>query len=356
MSGIQIDGAYGEGGGQVLRTCLALSALTGQRLELVNIRAGRPKPGLRPQHLAAVRATAALCNAQVEGDFIHSQDLWFEPSSPPIGGEYRIDVRDVTKGGSAGSVTLIAHTIFLPLSFSAMESKVTLCGGTHVPWSPSFSHFNDVYIPTITRAGVKMTAQIKTWGWYPIGGGEFEIRIQPISRLEKLVWTERESLEKVSGVAAVTNLPSHIPQRMASRSSSILHSAGIPCQITPLRERGLGPGAGIFLTANYTHGKVGFSSLGRKGLPSEKVAENVCATFLTFHNDSHKAAVDPYLADQLILPLALADGVSEFTTTRISQHTLTNSYVIQQFLGNTIRIDSQGDGGTIIIEGIGYHV
>ncbi|MBN1318793.1 MAG: RNA 3'-phosphate cyclase [Anaerolineales bacterium] len=356
MDSIQIDGSYGEGGGQVLRTCLALSALTGRPLELVNIRAGRPKPGLRPQHLAAVRAVAALCDAIVEGDFIPSQALFFKPSMPPVGGEYWIDVRDVTQGGSAGSVTLIAHTLYLPLSFSTDESRVTLCGGTHVPWSPPFHHLDGVFIPAVARMGIDMAAQIKTWGWYPVGGGEIEVQIRPIDGLEKLVWTERGRLERVTGVSAVTNLPSHIPQRMASRCSSILGSAKIPCQITPLRERGPGPGAGIFLTAEYDRGRVGFSSIGRKGKPSEKVAEEICNDLLAFHNANQELAIDPYLADQLILPMALANGESVFTTNRISQHALTNSYVIRQFLDNFIGIERQGDGGTITIEGIGYHV
>jgi RNA 3'-terminal phosphate cyclase (ATP) len=282
--------------------------------------------------------------------------LTFEPSSSPVGGEYRIDVRDVVQGGSAGSVTLIAHTLFLPLSFAAVPSQVTLCGGTHVPWSPPFHHLDDVFIPAMVRAGVKMSAQIKTWGWYPVGGGEIVLQIQPAGQLEKLVWTERGQLQQVTGVAAVTNLPSHIPQRMASRGSSILHSAGISCQITPLRERGPGPGAGIFITAEYTNGRVGFSSIGRKGKPSEKVAKEVCNEFLSYHNANNEPAVDSYLADQMILPLALAGGESVFSTNRITRHTLTNSYVIQQFLGNSIRVNDQGDGGIITIEGIGYHV
>lgn len=356
MDTLHIDGAYGEGGGQVLRTSLTLSALTGRPFELDNIRANRPRPGLRPQHLTAVRAVASICGADVQGDEIDSQMLLFRPSVRPAGGSYRIDVRDAAMGGSAGAITLIAQTLYLPLSFASEPSGVTLCGGTHVPWSPPFHHFSEVFQPAMARLGLGISTELITWGWYPEGGGEILLEIQPVNRLRNLVWTERGDLERVTGVAAVTNLPSHIPQRMSSRCSSILRTAGINCQITPLRERGPGAGAGIFITAEYTHGSLGFSSIGKKGKASELVAEEACEELFKHHNAALAPAVDAHLADQLILPMALASGESIISTSLISNHTKTNSYVIKQFLENSIEIEQRGDGGIIFVKGIDYHV
>ena len=205
MQAVQIDGSFGEGGGQILRSSLTLSLLTGRPLELVNIRAGRSKPGLRPQHLTAVRAVAAIGEAQLQGDAIHSQYLKFRPTTTPAAGEYHFDVRDVAKGGSAGSMTLIAQTILVPLAFAGQSSRVTLCGGTHVSWSPSFHYLQHVFLPAVKRCGLKTRAKLNTWGWYPVGQGEMELAVHPIQELKSLFWSEPGNLERVSGVARVAH-------------------------------------------------------------------------------------------------------------------------------------------------------
>jgi len=353
METIQIDGSYGEGGGQVLRTSLALAALTGRPLEIVHIRAGRTKPGLRPQHLTAVRAAAAICAAEVRGDALNSQRLIFRPSrsSAGAGGDYCFDVRDTAQGGSAGSMTLVAQTVLLPLALAGLPSQVTLLGGTHVPWSPPFHFMRNVFLPVAGRVGLRAKAKLQTWGWYPVGKGEFSLAIQPSPGLSKLEWTERGELVRVTGVAAATNLPAHIPQRMADRARNLLRDAGIPSQIRPVRERGPAAGAGIFLTAEYANGPAGFAALGRRGRPAEKVAQDACAGLLRHH--AGDAPVDRHLADQLILPLALAAGESAFRTGQITPHTLTNIHIVQQFLDISIRVEHKGDGGLILITGHG---
>lgn len=352
---VRIDGSYGEGGGQVLRTSLVLSALTGRPVEIAGIRAGRKKPGLRPQHLTAVRALAAICAAELRGDAINSQELAFRPGSRPSGGDYVFDVTDAARGGSAGAVTLIAQAVLLPLAFSTGSSRVTLRGGTHVPWSPPFHYLRDVFLPVVGRIGCRAKARLNGWGWYPIGQGEVELGIEPSRGMTNLQWTERGELAQVTGEAAVTNLPAHIPQRMASRANNLLRGAGLTARVEALRAKGAAAGAGIFLTADYANGPAGFSALGRRGLPAEKVAEGACETFFEHHQDV-AAAVDPFLADQLVVPLALAAGDSAYTTSKITQHTLTSIHIVRQFLETGIEVERRGEGGTVRISGVGYHV
>jgi RNA 3'-terminal phosphate cyclase (ATP) len=356
MKAIEVDGSIGEGGGGILRTSLALAVLTGRPLEVVNIRAARPKPGLRPQHLTAVRAVAMICAAERRGDALNSQRLVFRPGGPPVGGDYRFDVADAARGGSAGAMTLIAQAILLPLAFASRPSRVTLLGGTHVPWSPPFHYFRDVFLPAVNRLGLKAESSLKSWGWYPVGRGEFDLSVRPSHRLGGQEWIDRGELTQVTGVAAVTNLPAHIPQRMANRAHNLLQAAGYAGRIKPLRERGPAAGAGIFLTTEYTGGLAGFSALGRRGKPAEKVAEEVCNDLLRHHQDEAASAIDPHLADQLILPLALAAGDSAFTTSQITGHTSTTIQLVRQFLDAQIQVESRGKGGTIRIKGIGYHV
>ena len=347
---LEIDGSQGEGGGQVLRTCLSLAALTGRPFHLHHIRANRRQPGLRPQHLTAVRAVAAICQAQVAGDFLNATTLEFHPQSQPQAGHYTFDVTQAAAGGSAGAATLIFQAVLWPLLFAANPSHLTLRGGTHVPFSPPFHYLTEVFGPAAARLGAKFTAELSAWGWYPVGGGEVTAVIHPARQLNAATFRRAANRPLfVHGVAAVTNLPAHIPQRMANRAENLLRQARLPVQVTAVRERGTGPGAGIVLWLPYA----GFTSLGRKGLPADKVAETAVAECLAFVDNG--ADVDKRLADQLLLPLALAQGRSQFTTDQITQHTLTNAALLRDWLDVTVVIDGRlGQPGTIIIDGAGY--
>ncbi|HEY9849977.1 MAG TPA: RNA 3'-terminal phosphate cyclase [Leptolyngbyaceae cyanobacterium] len=335
---IEIDGSYGEGGGQVLRTSVSLSAITGEAIRIQNIRAGRPKPGLAAQHLTSVRAAATICQSELRGDKLGSQMLEFIPSSPVKAGNYTFDVSDAREGGSAGTITLVLQTILLPLALATGNSQVTLRGGTHVAFSPPFTYIEEVYLPMIGRMGVQASASLKAWGWYPKGGGEVELQVNGGHQLRGINLLERGSLQQLRGVAIVTQLPSHIPNRMALRAENFLQEeANLKAKITPLRKRGIGQGAGIFLTAEYQNNLAGFSAVGRPGLPSEKVAEMACEEFLDFHEKV--APVDVHLADQLLLPAALASENSQYRVAEISQHLTTNAWVIQKFGLAQINID-----------------
>lgn len=343
-----IDGSQGEGGGQVLRTSLSLSALTARPFTLINIRANRSKPGLRPQHVTAVHAAAALCDAQLKGAGLNSQTLEFHPQTRPKGGDYRFDVADAAQGGSAGSVMLVLQALLWPLLFAGEPSHLSLHGGTHVPFSPPYHYLAEVAAPAFARFGADFSLNLVDWGWYPAGGGVVTAVIQPITHLQAVEFAPVPA-HKVSGVAAVTNLPAHIPQRLARRADNLLRQAGFAADVRPLRERGRGPGAGLVLWLP----QAGFTSLGRKGLPADKVAETAVADLLAFVDN--KVAVDKYLADQLLIPMALGNGRSTLTTNRLTQHTLTNAHLLRQWLDVPITITGDlGQPAQIEVSGIHY--
>lgn len=328
---IVIDGAHGEGGGQVLRTSLTLSILTQTAVEIQHIRAGRPKPGLAAQHLTAVRAAQAICSASVSGDEIGSQWLRFRPSSSPRGGEYAFDVAQAREAGSAGAISLVLQTVLVPLALAAGPSHLVLRGGTHVPWSPSFHYLTDVYLPALSRLGIDVNLELSQWGFYPAGGGEVKAHITGgVSSPRPLTMTECGKAHRIWGTAVASNLPSHIPQRMANRARNLLTQAGLKADIEAQRVRGAGPGAVIVLAMEDENGaRAGFSAYGRKGLPAEQVAEAVVRDLL--RHRQREAPVDMHLADQLICPLALATRPSAFTTCRITEHLRTNMWVVEQF-------------------------
>jgi len=327
---LQIDGSYGEGGGQILRTSLSLAAITGQPISINRIRANRSKPGLAIQHLTAVRAAAALCQAQVKGDVVGSMQLEFVPTVSAIASSYTFDVAQTTGAGSAGAIMLVLQTILLPLALAKADSVVTLKGGTHVPWSPPATYIELVYLPILRQMGVQAQMQVKSWGWYPQGNGEVELHISGQSTLlQSLHLLERGNLQVIRGLAVATQLPAHIPQRMVSRAENLLREAKIKTDIQPVKMRGIAPGAGITLVAEYEHSLAGFSALGKLGLAAEKVAEIAVEQLLDFHGCG--APVDDFLADQLLLPAALTTETSEYRVSEVSTHLTTNAWVIEQF-------------------------
>lgn len=384
---VEIDGSYGEGGGQVLRTSLALSTLTGQPARVTRIRAGRKNPGLAPQHVTGVLAAASVSGAEVHGAEIGSTEIVFLPpqaASPGVsgGGEspagassigaslagvaptdtYEFDVADAARGGSAGSVTLVLQTILVPLALSGRRVDLKVRGGTHVAWSPPFDYFSDVFLAALSRMGLHVGCSLEAWGFYPIGNGEVTVKIGGIRgagvpafgrSFEPVGIVERGALIQVAGRAVVANLPKDIADRMARRAADILREKEFDADIRPLRVGGKSTGAGIFLAARYAGSLAGFSALGKKGVPAERVALDACREFFAFHKTG--AAVEQHLADQLILPMALASGRSEMTIERVTTHLLTNAHVIRQFVPARIEIDGkEGEAGSVAVEGVGW--
>jgi RNA 3'-terminal phosphate cyclase (ATP) len=349
---VDIDGSVGEGGGQVVRTALALSVLTGKPTRIGEIRAGRSKPGLAPQHLTVVRALAEVCGASVEGARIGSTEVRFEPASPARPGDYVFDVSEAAKGGSAGSVTLVLQALLLPLALSGATSHLTLKGGTHVSWSPPFEFITEAYLPVLGPMGLSASCRLVAWGFYPVGGGRIAVEIRPAAGFAPLELTDRGELKRIRGRAVACNLPSHIPVRMVNRARNLLADLDAPLRLEPERVRGKGPGAAFFLAAEYEGVVAGFSALGARGKPAPDVAEEACAA-LSDH-DENGAPVTPHLADQILLPASLAKGRTVFRTSRITRHLLTNADIIREFLPAHIDVvGSEGSPGEVSIDGAG---
>ncbi len=341
MEWVEIDGSYGEGGGQVLRTSLTLSALTGRPVRIEKIRAGRRKPGLEAQHLTGVLACARLCDAVLEGDHLGSTTLTFTPRRPVQAGEYRFDVAEQRKGGSAGSVTLVLHTLLLPLAWAEGESKLTVRGGTHVAWSPPYHHLERVYLPMLEKMGLSVRGKIFRWGWYPQGGGEVTVWVRGTSRpaLSPLQLEERGAIRRLWVLSAYSELPAHVGERQGRQAESLLREAGLHPRLEVLRAPSAGIGSAVILVVECENVYAGFSALGERGKPAEQVAQEACTDLLAWYRSG--AAVEMHLADQLILPLALASGPSSFTTCRLTQHLLTNAWVVQRFLPVQITIEGE---------------
>jgi RNA 3'-terminal phosphate cyclase (ATP) len=202
--------------------------------------------------------------------------------------------------------------------------------------------------------GVHAEIDVEQWGFYPVGGGAMYVLIPGrTGPLRPIIMTERGEVARVWGIAAVTNLPSHIPQRMANRAQNVLAAQGVDARVEARRLRGAGPGAGIFLFAEYEHAVAGFTAYGRKGLPAEQVAEAACQSLLQHHRSG--APVDRHLADQLVLPMALAEGESRLVTSRVTQHLLTNAWAVRQFLDCTVRVEGhRGEPGMLVVQGVGH--
>jgi len=333
---VVIDGSQGEGGGQILRTSLSLAALLGREVRLENIRAHRPRPGLRPQHLTAVRALAAVTRARVSGAEVGSIRLSFHPRGI-FPGHYTFDVAERT--GSAGSVCLVAQTLLPVLIHAPRTSVVTLKGGTHVPWSPSAHYLRDVFLPALTAMGITAAMELRATGWYPQGGGEICLTVAPAPALRPITWRTPPRWEEFQGLSAVAHLPEHIMDRQKQRLADRLAR---PLPIATAQLPGRGQGSLVFVWGP----RAGFAALGAKGKPAETVADEAAKAFRDFLASG--AAVDLHLADQLCLYLTLASGPCAFTTAAVTSHLVTNVRVIAEFLGEMIQVrGSLGEPGEV---------
>jgi RNA 3'-terminal phosphate cyclase (ATP) len=338
-----LDGSYGEGGGQIVRTSLSLAALTGKTVRIANIRTGRTKPGLRPQHLTAVRALAQVTRAELTGDTIGSTHLTFSPRGI-YPGSYIFDVAEKT--GSAGSVSLVAQTLLPVLLFAQTPSTLIIKGGTHVPWSPPVHYLMAVFLPALREMGVIADLEIKQWGFYPQGGGEIVLHVHPTVQLTSVDWTAPPGAETFQGLSAAANLPEHVRQR---QSRAVQDHLKWPL---PIREENApSPGRGSFVFLWGPH--AGFAALGARGKPAEQVGAEAAQALKNFV--AARAGVDYHLADQAALYVALAKGRSTFTAEVLTSHLLTNTWVIEQFL--QVRFNLQGslqEKGWVSLEGTAF--
>lgn len=331
---LEIDGSHGEGGGQILRTALSLSCLLKKPFRIFNIRTGRKRPGLMPQHLSCVRALILISNAKAHGDVIGSTELVFEPSDPKAG-EYFFDI------GTAGSTTLLLQAVLPTLIFQRDHSRITLTGGTHVPFSPSYHFVSDVFMPILAKLGITLHASILQYGFYPRGGGKISIEVSPSSKVKALTLVDKAEPLKMSGISVVSDLPLNIADRQKNAALEAIGRSGLTAEIETYKVTSYSPGTFLFLKARTQDCLAGFSSLGERGKRAETVGKEAAEELLNYHRTT--ACLDHYLSDQIVLYLANADSESSFTTSGITEHLLTNLWIIEKFLG--IRYSIQGEKG-----------
>jgi RNA 3'-terminal phosphate cyclase (ATP) len=339
---IVLDGSRGEGGGQILRTAITLSLLTGQPFRMVKIRANRDKPGLRPQHQKAVESAAELANAHVIGNSVGSRELTFTPEdySPR---DLEIDI------GTAGSTGLVLQTLHLAIAMRASGPvRLALTGGTFNPKAPTFPFLLTTWCAHLQALGTKLSLAMPAAGFYPRGGGRLEAWIEPGSP-QPLNQTSRGPLSAVRGIAGVSNLKPEIAERMRDRAIERLASAGIAAEIKLASWPSRGQGAAIALSAHHDGiAPATFIGLGERGRPAERVADEAIDELLAFES-IEQAAFDQYSADQILLPLALASGRSEFTVSEVTEHLRTNAHTIRAFIDREITIQESSDDGSGLV-------
>lgn len=322
---LKIDGSYGEGGGQILRTAIALSCITGREVEITKIRANRPNPGLAAQHLKGIEVAKLISDAEVEGLKIGSTRVVFKPKRIR-GGGYKIDI------GTAGSVTLILQTILPPLVLAERPSKLEIIGGTDVAWAPTVDYFRMVTAKAISELGVKVSVELKARGYYPKGGGKIAVEVEPSKLSGKFF--ERSDCE-ILGLSHCQNLPEHVAIRQRDSAIEFLSKHGLKAKIDVEVLKGVSTGSGITIWCGYK----GASALGERGKRAEEVGIEAGKIF--YEEFINRGVLDSHLADQIMVFSAIAKGVTKFSTTKITMHQVSNQYVINSFLGEIVRIDKE---------------
>lgn len=332
-----LDGSLGEGGGQILRTALGLSLVTGNPFTIEKIRAGREKPGLLRQHLTAVKAAVEIGRAQVSGAEIGSQTLTFRPGEMRPG-DYAFSV------GTAGSATLVLQTVLPALLVASGPSRVSLEGGTHNPWAPPFDFLEKAFLPLLSRMGARVTATLSRRGFFPAGGGKFTATIEPAAKLARLDLMERGEVRAKRGSAVVAALSPDIAKRELQTLGR--HLSLDRSKLTLVEDReSAGPGNVVIVEVESDHVTEVFTGFGEKRLSAVAVAEGVAKEVSEY--EAANVPVGEYLADQLLIPLALARGGS-FATTPLSSHSTTNIEVIRKFLDVRFEIDRTSDSIHIV--------
>lgn len=330
---IEIDGAQGEGGGQILRSALSLSMITGQPFRLINIRAGRDKPGLLRQHLLAVQAAAAICGARTTPVALRAASLEFVPGAIR-GGDYRFAI------GSAGSCTLVLQTLLPALLHADGPSTVRISGGTHNAMAPPVHFLQRAYGRILEQMGAEVEITQQRYGFHPAGGGEVIAAVQPCQRLRPISLLQRGERKTGYAESVVAGVHVNVAQRELERVADGMGWSGKQLRIVGLPAE-QGPGNVLLLTLEHEHVTEVFTSFGEKSLLAESVAKRLLNEVRAYLKTD--AAVGEHLADQLLLPMALAGGGS-FSCNKVSQHALTNAEVISRFLPVRITFDQQERG------------
>jgi len=343
---ITIDGGTKSGSGTIVRYSVALASLLGKEIKIQNIRQRRDKPGLRAQHLKVIQACAEMCHGVVENAAVGSKEITYIPRERFNGGEYHWDI------GTAGSTTMFAQAL-LPLAcFAEKPSKFRLEGGLFQDFAPSAYHMKFVLLPLLKQMGIQAELEIIRPGYVPKGKGIIEIEVEPVEKLKPFNLIEQGKITSINGIALSSHLEEKkVSQRMAQECRKILSSQGYKVEIKEIYdESSLQEGAALAIYADTSSGSViGSDRAGRPGRRSESIGRYVAQNFMEDVNTG--AAVDRYIADQLIIYAGLAEGISRYSIPRITEHVETNLWLIEEFLGARTKIS---DNLIIEIEGIGF--
>ena len=348
---IEISGDMLEGGGQIIRTAVALAALAGVDVKITKIREKRPNPGLQPQHVTAVRAIATISQAETKGLTQGSRELVFRPRGHGSG-LFRLDV------GTAGSIPLILQALMPCLNYSSERVELDLIGGTDVKWSPSIDYLNLIVLPTLQRMGYNATIKINRRGHYPRGGGRVVVIVEPSHSLNAITLLARGELQRIEGISHCVKLPAHVAQRQADAAKKTLSDAGyrhVDLEIEtypPEQDTHLGPGSGITLVAKFSDGSIlGADSIGERGKPAETVGQQAAEKLLA--EIGSNAPVDRHLGDILIPYMAVAKGRSEIRVSELTLHTITNITVTEKILGVNFQVQGENhQPAKVTVDGI----
>jgi RNA 3'-terminal phosphate cyclase (ATP) len=324
---IEIDGSFGEGGGQILRTSMTLSLVTGKPFRITNIRAGRKKPGILHQHLTAVNAAATISQAELKGNDIGSQELYFAPNKVKFG-RYYFAV------GTAGSCALVLQTVLPALITTPDKSELILEGGTHNPFAPPYDFLAKAFLPVLNRMGPRISTKLKRPGFYPAGGGKFVALIEPAEKLSQIDLLHRGQIRRIRVRAIVAKLPRSI----AERELKIIHERLLfDTQCLHVEEilNPRGPGNALIVELECEHITEIFTGFGMRGVRAEQVAERTAKEVQEYL--ASDVPVGRHLADQLLIPMALA-GAGKFRTLSLTNHSKTNIEVLKQFLDVKITV------------------
>ncbi|HDI75274.1 MAG: RNA 3'-phosphate cyclase [Thermoprotei archaeon] len=351
MSLIVIDGSMGEGGGQILRTAIALSALTLRPVKIINIRAKRSNPGLRPQHITGIKAVAALCGAEVKGLSVGSREIEFRPTARRAG-VFRFDV------GTAGSVSLVLQALLPVLALAPDPCELHITGGTDVSWSPPIDYVRFVLAPMLRKMGFFFDITVKKRGHYPKGGGYIICKSRPVAdKLKAIRVLERGDLLEVQGISHCVRLPPHVARRQAESAKIFLAKRGITKvsidleTYPPHKDPHLGPGSGIVLWAVCEKSILGADSLGAKGKPAETVGQEAASKLIEELETGR--AVDRHMTDMLVPFMAIASGESAISSTKLTLHAETNIMLAKIMLGVDFNVERVDSGAVISVEGLG---
>ena len=334
---LTIDGSFGEGGGQILRSSLALSMITGTPFRIENIRANRDPPGLSRQHLTSVTSAAQVCGAAVDGAALRSRELTFRPG-PVRPGDYTFSV------GSAGSTTLVLQTVLPALLVGGEGSTLTLEGGTHNPFAPPLDFLDKAFLSVINRMGPRVETALERPGFAPRGGGRLIATVRPASKLSPVHLPERGPVRRRHAKAVVAGLPRHVAERELAVVRTELGLAPEECEVVELPEA-YGPGNIVTVEVEGEHVTEVFTGVGMRGVRAEAVAAEAAAAAARYL--AAGVPVGDCLADQLLLPMALAGGGS-YTTLALTRHAATNIEVIRKFLDVTVDVTDAGPDSVAI--------